>query len=1512
MFKPLLKSIPSLSGNMKIVCKLEGYNKDSSNKSLYNCNVNNALLTSLSNDLYDKNIPLNLQNNSFEYDIKKFYLYYSNVFYKTNFNYSKVNIPVIDFTSNLNDNNSDFKYGCKRVSYLKSRNQLAFYTPIYIEGEEDIKGKYFVISCTFNKVYKLTKYIKIKISNINEGNSLAEYLTRYASKIDDNVIGFSTSYKNIYYGIDVRNGGFIKVEDNISQNLYNKYFTINDFDATINNGFQRNYMIMKQVLPLSFYFDPYNLLDSYEKKIYNNSEIVIRGKWYDGNNEEIPFYDFSDDYSHFEENIFNLYYNDKFKYLDTGKNIMDIKYPACNEASSENYKYINTVAKNYNRWKLKYSSDLYPYIINNNYAFSYNQNSLYHYKEFPIMYSAIRAYAKLVSNTQYNMIFDLEDIFGSDYKLLNNKNQYFNLFNQKYICDFFNLFVKKDLSEEYINIFDDKYSDFWSNVNKDGKVYHKGILYDLNSIYNENNSMDYKIDKFGVFVKPEFSYTTSAYFNDKYKTCKTILSYDFTEFDSDNYLDHYQMNSKFSYLSNYGIAIKDENGPYIDLFDLGIRQYDKNQYIDANDIYIINLLVNNKKIDLEKSLKIDNEKIQLKLIEGYKLIESSHPKNIYDSYFEEIKTLFGSNKKITDSNIIFREEKYKEIESIYWAHDKLYFSIYPNKAKYSLIDNYEILKDIDNSNLITLYYKTQFVQNNSDLTKYLRYYNIQDNTSVSIDHNKDKRNISDVSIDINYHKYFYSTGLYDKKQKILYTSPIFRELNDITNNYGNNIDNTNDKNYIYVDPYNLNNIYQIYLNKKYPIDNDSTLKEFYCKFLNIEHIRLYENKLCKNRSLSGSFSINNIFIKVRNFNNIIIDLKDNKDFSTITLQDDYIPIKNFGLNNIGDICKYLEFDELLNCFSFNNDYFVLINKMILIFNYWAHGVLNNHLDELKELTDLGYTFSNIISIILIVVALYNVKNFEVCFKKEMLPLNEDLYKLIINRKNNDIFKDLYLYHIQNSNEFKHQLNYNSSKHYIINSIDNVLDKEVVDYTFKTLSGFTNTISNYNQNIIYDYNNLGLDITIHSTNNITFTLEPYFNEIYDENYVDTKIYSDYFINNIIECKIDENNKRYRYNEASIDLLAYIPKGELSDQVEDLLKQKNSRYSIITNIDDRFIHYDKDYLITNSEFSNIANIVDNPENFNEFSNLITYSYNGINYGFYMIGSYFDNTNNTLNIQNEDLDYINCVDYINEVDVSKFNDYSYSYLGGMYKNILPYINTSNPVKFALNNIKTLIKPKMFKLKHNINQYVNTDDINRAYSYTLYNTKRTSYIELLRYFDNIVPYTPEYKYMNSYCLYYKDTTKMIENDLYNSRNSYIMYKQNLNINKFSYISYFDVDLNINKYEPTEYKHYNYNKFFNLEKEIIIKLSQEFDEQGIIEYEKTIDYESFEDNESNISNNKIFNLFISYINNSDFDVLPYKDKINNYLFLYKKYEVKFIQDFKYINSSNKKVYSLTIKFNLL
>lgn len=1659
MFKPLLKTIPSLSGNMKLVCNLEGYNINPENTFVYDCDVNKAYLTSISSNLYDKNIPINLKNNSFEYDVKKFYLYYADVFYKTNFNYSKINIPVIDFSSNINNSNLDFKYGCKRVSYSKSGNQFAFFAPIYIEGLDDLKGKYFIIKCVFNKVYQLTKYIKIKLSNINENNKLADYLCRYAEKIDDKVIYCSDSYKNIYYGIDLKHGGFIKVEDNISSNLYNKYFTINDFDATLNNGFKRNYMMMKQIIPLSFYFDPNDLLYDFEKNIYNNAEVIISGRWYN-EDEEIPFYDFSDDYSIYEEDIYNLYYDNVFKYITTGYNIMDLKYPACNEASSENYKYVNTVAKNYNRWKLKYSNDLYPYIINNNYAFSFNQNSLYTYKEFPIMYSPIKAYAKLVSNTEYNMLFDYNDIYGKDgYTIINNRKKYFELYNNNFCGNFFDIFVynkTKDNNEETINVhnvkywynektkipkdfdkidedkivgyeyinlnnltyenlnsidfFDDpsisqprtiipyitdltnrysvvfeatnfgeklndyiyyhnpskcdgwnssvgdsyslRYTDdikifiniidktisrytyflneynqenstnfaicfyniicydketndleklimlntrnikndglynileivfteydnskynnfkeekidifnniydkFWTNVDKDGKVYHKGILYDLNTVYNNNLNMDYKIDKFGLFVKPRFEYTLSSDFNDKFKESKHVFTYNFTAqnkyYDIEKLYNYYDLRTKSSYLLNYQVVVKDENGLYVDISRLR-KQYEYNIYFDLNDIYIVNLINNNTFIDLRKAIYINGEEVELEIIDGYKIIDVYNVSNIYDILFSELINIYGQSNKRNEDSIIFRNRKFIEIEDIYWAIDKLYFSIYPNKTKYSLIDNYSLLNTIkDNEVNIVLYYKTSFIRDDSNNRRYLECLNIN-------------------GLD-NLQKFYYLNGLYDRKNKILYTAPSFKLLDDVDNQYGNLLDN-HDKNIIYIDPYNLSKLYHTYIYKEFEESNEE-FEEYYVNFLNIDHIRLYFDKLYKNYDLSGTLSIDNIYIKVRNFNNIMIDLDDsaNTNYSTINIQDDYIPIKNFGINNIGNIASYIVYDTKLKCFSFTDEY---INKFISLYKDWVYNSYNYSDDYPQSEYQLIFETLN----------KYNIKNFEICFKKEMMKLNKDLYNLIINRNNDAIFKDLYLYHIYDPKEYYCQMNYVDNKKYYID-----IDKHQQD----------------NQNILEYINN---------TNSIEKCLYPYFNDVYEEGRTNTKIYSDYFINSIIRSNYEGNEEiiRYKYNEPSINFLAYIPfdsnidkiltqqdlnKIELiDDEVEkekktiELSQEKltNYRYSLINDVNDTFVS--KEDFIT-------YNIVNNPENINEYSNLLTYNYNGTYYGFYIINSYFDNTNNTLNIQNEDLDNINCVDYINGIHVSEILENSYSYLGTMYKNILPYFKNSNPTKFVMNNVDTLIKPQIYKLKNAIKQYPNVDgDI--AYSYTLYNNNKSSNIELSRYFNSIVPYTPEAKYISSYYLYYKDTNKIIENDFKVERKPYIMYKEQIDINRFSYISYFDINENIRQYVPTEYKYYNHNRFFNLEKEIKIDIKGYFTEDKIIEIENNQEY--------------IFGLFKNYINNNDFDILPERDKNNNYLFLYKKYEIKFMKDFKHINSENNKEYSLTIKFNLL
>ena len=1725
MFKPLLKSIPSLSGNMKIVCNLEGYDIDSSNRYIYNCNVNNAYLTSISSNLYDKNIPLNLKNNSFEYDVKQFYLYYADVFYKNNFNYSKVNIPIIDFTSTINNSNTDFKFGCKRVSYLKSGNTLAFYSPIYVESKEDLEGKYFIITCIFNKVYQLKKYIKIKVSNINEGNSLADYLVRYTSKLDDRVINCSSSYKNIYYGISLKKGGFVKVEDNISSNLYNKYYTINDFDATLTNGFKRNYLMMKQVIPLSFYFDPNNLLNDFEKNIYNNAEVIVQGRWYDENDNEIPFYDFSDDYSKFEDDIYNLYYEDKFKYINTGNNIMNLGYPACNESSSENYKYINTVAKNYNRWKLKYSNDDYPYIINNNYAFSFNQGSLYAYKEFPILYSPIRAYAKLVSNTEYNLLFDYDDIYGKDgYHIINEKQKYFELYNNNFISNFFDLFtipgfknkydlsiseiyskfvpnysdyihydenqsnaysqflripkkyvdldnldsdyqlelvaydyidlkdfdldnidsfdfynetrnlysyqtyiceylklyydkyiinntnntayvleseygrlrtdeenqdyykvypllsngtvnfdvhsednsdkdmlkkfinynnyriveqlIKKTIKPEYLyfsillydhitwqyrlvlrpiikqkdniiniewykitknelvkdnslqitDIFDNNHEDNWSNVNSDGKVYHKGILYDLNSIYNENLSMDFKIDKFGVFVKPTFDYTLSYDFNDIYKKSKTIFTYNFSNeynhYDLKQIYNYYQLNTKSSYLINYGVVKKDDNGQYVDICSLNteinnsITQFEKgnNIYIDVNDIYIMNLLLNNIKIDLNDPIVIDGQEISLSLIDGYKVIDVHNASNIYNQCFQDIKREFNiDNIKHTIDNMIFRDNIFIEDEKIYWAKNKLYFSIYPNKAKFPLIDNYQLLENISENDYVVLYIKTQFVRYDNDLDNYLS--NIGNIAKGGIKEGREihiNNDAGHLNTYLNYYKYYYCNGLYDQKNKILYTSPVFCQLNEITDNYGQYKGYNKDKNFIYVDPYNLVKVYRDYLGKDFTKENIEK-NVFFCNFLNKNHLILYLQKLYKNEDPDSESNdinvIDTIYIKIRNFNNCKIDLHDdaNTDFSTISIQDDYVPISNFNIKSINDISIYLNFDNNLNCFYFNDQY------------------LSKYFDNILQASPnddyMAYVMLNI----------YNIKYFEICFRKQMIYLNEDLYNLIINRKNDDIFKDLYLYHIEDPKDYRCPMHYCDDKTPIMNGKE-LISSDDFDY----INTIEMTLDDYNTEYTVSSSYFINFKDMYYTNSITNCLYPYFNDIFDENKTDTKIYSDYFINNIVNC-----NGLYRYNEASINFLAYIPQNVgvesifTNDELSDLnmisneidkekefvkitqSKLSNYRYSLVNDLDDTFV--------TAADFMTY-NICKDKDNINEYSNLITYYYQNTYYGFYIINSSFDNTNNTLNIQNEDLDYINCVDYINGIHVSYIEEFGY--LGKIYKNIVPYLNTSNPVKFVINNVNTLLKPQMYKLKNNIKQYPNTNN-NVIYSYTLYNNpKKDYYVELLRYFDDIVPYIPKVNYINSYYLYFKNTNKIIENDLQIKNRQFIMYQDYINLNKFSYISYFDNDCNIHKYEPTEYKYYNDNRFFNLEKEILINLNKDFTEEDIVQFENDED--------------KIFELFRNYINNAHFDSLPYRDKINNYLFLYKKYQVKFIHDFKYINSSNKKIYSLTIKFNLL
>ena len=1594
MFKPLLKTLPSLSGNIKIACKLDGYKSIGQNT--YECFVNEANLIPLSHNLYDHNIKINLKNNSYEYDIKNFYNYYSDIFYKTNFDYSKVNIPIIDFTSQINDTNKDFQYGCKRVSYLKSNgNQFAFYAPIYAENLEDIDNKVFRIKVIFEKTNKLVKYINIPISSkynsvFNE-NYLINYIEKYYSKIDSKVLYFSPSYKNMYYGINLLEGGFIRVEDNISSNLYNKYYTINDFDCIINNGFKRNSIAIKQIFNLSFYFNPYNILTEYEKQLYKNCIVKISGRWYNGDNK-VDFYDFSDNYNLFTEKVFKM--RDKqFNYFIVSKNIMNLSYPAFNEASSENFKYINTVSKNYNRWKLKYSNDENPYITNLNFAFSMNQDSLYTYKEYPQFYNPLYCTCSRNNNEEYEMIFS------------NTNKEYNNILNEKHISSFFNVLTKEDNSNEYLDIFDSKYQGFWGDINKeDNKIYYQGILYDFNQFYQKYN-INTPLDKFSIFVIPEFSYVLNNEYNNIYKTIKFLYN---IKLEDNQNIDYDFVNNNLENIQNYVTLEKDDKGDYI--YNPSILQYsNSNEYYDVNDIKI-------KLYNEHYNINIFNDEI----VDGYKLLDVYWSNNIISNLFEDIIEIY--NTKEYSDKTIFRHSRFTDYDSIYTISDKLYFSIYPSKTKYNLLENYSIIGT--ENRRINLYYKTQFIKK-IDLP-------------------------NEINID-GLNKYYYSTGLYNEEDNLVYTGPLFIKQSFTERNYGeytrtirtedeNNIDlikEIEDENtdVIYVDAYNLPRVIDDVYGKGYA---DSHTGDFeikancVCKFLNKEHINVYFEKLHKEfeNDLTQSLEniLNTIYICIRSFTNIEVNLND-ENLNTISIHNNLCKLSDFGINTLKDINSYIDYNSYDGYFYFNEK--------------WIKEKISS-----KSID-------------------YNIIRFDIVFKRDMYIMNDILYELIIkNKESNKTYKDLFLYHIYNPIDYKYEMNY-----------------QIIDYTNNS-----NSIDELTDNLKFN-----------DELNTNILLIPYFNSIYEEGKTSTKIYNDYFLDNIYRM---EDIERYRYNLPNIDIAYKNPlipiKVEESDNIEEgfsikdiiiqyeeinnisitqqeinnIITSENSllylynlinlynyiidnnidpyynkdtnelsntqnlsipRYytnnpshyiymmsgsrrddglgtyiatsvicKIANNIEDIYntelyssnlsslgtvrdlfnnsinlsitINYIKSYIIIyynqkyylialstyiksyistienklyflrynnthnfsfstgNTEYiENHMNYDEIPENTNietnnrysfikgkennfitqeELSkiiktenvenikiydnNFITYNYNSSYYGFYIIKVPFDNTKNSLNLVNNKGNSINSVDYIDGINVSLMNQYSYSYLGKIFKNILPYINSSNLVTYVSNNIDTIIKPNIYKLYNKYKQYPNKEN-DKVISYTIYNYDKKYNIDLLRYFDEIVPYIPKSKMINSYFLYYKNTDNVIENELSDNHISYIMYNKNVTLTKHTNPVYFDYTNREKKYpvvefEQLEYKHYNDNKYFCLEKEF----TYDFGEVGTY-----MDMINIENNEE-----KAFEIFKNYMRISLSNISLDETR---FLFLYKKYGRKY----SHTNLSGNK-YKVKIKYYLL
>ena len=850
MLKPLLRTLPTLSGNIKIACHLGDYTNIIGND--FSAYVRIAQLLPLSSNLAQRNIETNLLTSSYDFDVQKFFKYYSATFYDDVFDFDKSNYIVLDKSDSQKNRNTDFEFGCKRVSYQKSEAQYAFYTPIYVESIDDIPD-YFLINIELkNEKYSVKKSIRVQISKEDKHNYLKLYIERYLKKLDSNVIFCNVNSKQAtYYGIDLVKGGFTKIVDNLIAKAYTRQNTINNFDAIVTNGFQRNNLIIRQILPLCWYFNVNDILSGEEILKFRNAKVYVSGQWYK-NGMNLPFYNIDTNYKYYYESPFVINKaNGLFVYKSNSNNIMNMEYPSLNEAMYTGYRYTNKLNLKYNRWKLKYSDDEHPYITNLSPAFSINQGSIYKYGGFPEKYKSIN----LITDAKNNIIIPIGNALTSkdspyvnDYTLVSN---YLTTLNN-------NVSTWYHLTNNVSDIYNE---DIWKDV-KDNKVYYKGILYDFSKIYSQYTNLKDKIDKFSVIVNLHFNKLdeeelskinkagTSIFNSKKYITDRTAwVSERIPEGLSSGEFSQLPMlyNNASTFAGGNAQLVfdklyqKSENGDFIDLLSLGYNIYDINKYFKYSDILSVFNYDNDFYENIEEKL-MKNANFESYFTEGYELLP----------IYKLLNVLHENNR-----DIIFESK-----EDGKWILDNLYFSQHGNyyKSHYDRDTLIKLIKEYgDTSYMIPLYLKNKFISKAAFIdmlyeiygSSYTLYNDIINKLTIYEYHPRVKDTTSAT----------YACDVYIKKDNV---------AND---NYGNFIPNSQkdlDNDVLYIDGYNINNVISNY-NSKYNrnislVNTDNTdYRETYAKFLNLKHLLFYCSDIFKNESNEGTIQelVNSLFIKKR-------------------------------------------------------------------------------------------------------------------------------------------------------------------------------------------------------------------------------------------------------------------------------------------------------------------------------------------------------------------------------------------------------------------------------------------------------------------------------------------------------------------------------------------------------------------------------------------------------------------------------------------------------------------------
>ena len=178
MFRSLLRTIPSVSGNFTLSCRLNDIIKKSDKE--YVTYINSAILLPLDNNIkLFRDININLQNAKYEYDIQRYWRLISDSFYKDTYLIHENIFDSYDGNNyNLKDNrDKTFEYGCSRISYNYTGYQFRFYAPIYINDVNDLPDSFNIL--IKNQNGQILKKIIIPISEKINLNKLRIYLSKF-------------------------------------------------------------------------------------------------------------------------------------------------------------------------------------------------------------------------------------------------------------------------------------------------------------------------------------------------------------------------------------------------------------------------------------------------------------------------------------------------------------------------------------------------------------------------------------------------------------------------------------------------------------------------------------------------------------------------------------------------------------------------------------------------------------------------------------------------------------------------------------------------------------------------------------------------------------------------------------------------------------------------------------------------------------------------------------------------------------------------------------------------------------------------------------------------------------------------------------------------------------------------------------------------------------------------------------------------------------------------------------